>query len=79
METEVVAQDVWFENWDKGLEPTELARHYARTDTTVALLWLDEKDLPTAEFGRFGVRVDDDGGLPELTGDLPWPCGKRRR
>jgi Zn-dependent peptidase ImmA (M78 family) len=79
METDDVAQDVWFENWDKGFDLRELARHYSRTDTTVALLWFDEDDLPEVEQNRFNVREPNDGGLAELTGQLPWPSGKRRR
>lgn len=79
METDDVAQDVWFENWDKGLDLRELARHYSRTDTTVALLWFDEDDLPDVEQNRFNAREPNDGGLAELTGQLPWPSGKRRR
>jgi hypothetical protein len=27
VETDEVPQDVWFENWDKGLDLWELARH----------------------------------------------------
>ena len=77
MDTEEVAQEIWFENWEKGLNLWELARHYRRSDTTIALLWLDDEDLPEIEVSRFGVRVEDDGGLPELTGELPWP-GRRR-
>lgn len=73
-----VAQDVWFDNWESGLDMNELARHYASTDTTISLLWFDEEELPAGEPDRFGVRVEDDGGLAELTGELAWP-GKRKR
>lgn len=79
VDTDEVAQDVWFENWDQGLDMMELARHYAKTDTTVALLWFDEEDLPEVETTRFGVRVSEDLGLAELTGELPWPGKKSRR
>lgn len=78
-ETQEVAQDIWFENWDKGLDLWEFARHYRKTDTTVSLLWFSEEDLPEVEVTRFGHRVVDDDGLAELTGELPWPSGKRRR
>ena len=78
-ETGEVSQDVWFDNWEKGLDLWELSRHYARTDTTISLLWFDDEDLPDIEVSRFGVRVDDDGGLPELTGELPWPGRNKRR
>lgn len=79
METDEVAQDIWFESWDKGLDLIELSRHYGRTDTTVALLWFDEEELPEVEVNRFGVRVANEEGLSELTGELPWPSGKRKR
>lgn len=58
-----VAQDIWFDNWEKGLDLWEISRHYARTDTTTSLLWFDSEDLPEVEVNRFGVRVEDDGGL----------------
>lgn len=74
-----VAQDIWFDNWGKGLELWELARHYQQTDTTIALLWFDSDDLPEVEIDRFGVRVEDDGGLVELTGELPWQGRSKRR
>jgi Zn-dependent peptidase ImmA (M78 family) len=79
METGEVAQDIWFENWEKGLDLWELARHYGRADTTVALLWFDEEDLPEVEVNRFGLREPTDDGLAELTGELPWPSGKGKR
>lgn len=73
-----IAQDIWFENWEKGSELWELARHYQLSDTTIALLWFDGDDLPEVEIDRFGVKVEDDGGLAELNGELAWP-GKRKR
>lgn len=79
MDTEEIAQDIWFENWEKGLDLWELARHYRRSDTTIALLWFDDADLPEVEASRFGVRIEDDHGLAELTGHLPWPGRSRRR
>lgn len=75
-DTGEISQDVWFDNWEKGLDLWEFSRHYARTDTTTSLLWLDSNDLPEIEVNRFGVYVEDYGGLAELTGELPWP--KRR-
>lgn len=78
IDTAEVAQDIWFDNWDNGYDLYELARHYQRTDTTIALLWFDEDDLPQVETDRFGARVSDDG-LQELTGSLPWPGKNKRR
>lgn len=79
MDADEVPQDVWFENWEKGLDLSELARHYDRTDTTVSLLWFSDEDLRDVEVTRFGARITEDGGLAELTGELPWPSGKKRR
>lgn len=78
-DTDEVSQDIWFENWAKGLDLWELSRHYGSTDTTTSLLWFERDDLPEVEVNRFGARVEDDGELPELTGQLPWPGRSRRR
>ena len=79
LDTGDVAQDVWFQDWDKGMDMLEMARHYQSSDTTVSLLWFTDEDLPVIEVNRFGVRVVEDGGLAELTGELPWPDGRKRR
>ncbi len=78
-ETDEIPQDVWFDNWEKGLDLWELSRHYARADTTISLLWFDGEDLPEVEVNRFGTRIKDDGGLAELTGQLSWPGRSKRR
>ena len=78
-ETDEVSQDIWFDDWKKGFDLWELSRHYARTDTTISLLWLDSEDLPEIEVDRFSMRTEDHGGLAELTGELPWPGRSRRR
>mgnify|MGYP002738699748 CR=1 FL=1 len=78
-DTDQVSQDIWFDDWEKGLDLWELSRYYAPTDTTTSLLWFDSDDLPEVEVNRFGARVEDDGGLAELTGQLPWPGRSRRR
>lgn len=71
--TQEVAQDIWFEDWEKGLDLWEMSRHYANFDTTISLLWFPEEDLPEIEIDRFGRRIIEDDGLAELTGELPWP------
>ena len=78
IDTAEVAQDVWFENWEKGSELWEIARHYRSYDTTVSLLWFEDDELSKREADRFGVRVAEDEGLAELIGELPWP-GKSKR
>ena len=79
IETDEIAQDIWFENWEKGLDLWEMSRHYRRFDTTMSLLWFSEEDLPDVEVDRFGKRVIDDGWLTDLTGELPWPGRSKRR
>lgn len=79
IETNEVAQDIWFEDWEKGLDLWEMSRHYPHFDTTVSLLWFPEEDLPEVEVDRFCKRVVDDGGLAELSGELPWPGNKKCR
>ena len=74
-----VPQDLWFDSLEKGLYIWELSRHYARTDTTISLLWFDSNELPNREVSRFETRTEDDGGLAELTGELPWPGRSKRR
>lgn len=78
-DTGEVSQDVWFEGWEKGLYLWEISRHYSRTDTTISLLWFDDEDLPEGEVNRFGKRFEEDLGLAELTGELPWPGRSKRR
>jgi Zn-dependent peptidase ImmA (M78 family) len=79
VETDQVPQDIWFDNWEKGLDLWEMSRHYQHFDTTISLLWFSEEDLPEGELDRFGIKNIDDGGLTELTGELPWPGRSKRR
>ncbi len=78
LDTAEVAQDIWFQDWESGLDLWEMSRHYGSSDTTTSLLWLEEEVLPERHFDRFGRQVEEDEGLTELTGELPWP-GKSRR
>lgn len=74
-----IPQDRWFENWGGKGYMWELARNHAHFDTATSLLWFEEEELDVPETDRFGRAVEDDGGLAELTGQLPWPGkGKRR-
>lgn len=67
-----VSQDEWFENWPSGLDLIELSRHHDVSDTTLSLLWFEEDDAPKMEVDRFGLRVEQNNGLDELTGELSW-------
>lgn len=74
-----VSQDIWFNNREKELVLWELSKYYGKTDTTISLLWLDGDELPDVEISRFGERIEDNGGLAELTGELPWSGRNKRR
>ena len=79
IESDDVAQVIWFDDWEKGLQLTEISRHFAKTDTTTSLLWFDADELPKGEVDRFGARVDEEDSLKELTGKLDWSTLDRRR
>lgn len=79
-DTGEVAQDVWLENCEAGYDVWELSRHYGDYDETISLLWCSEDNLPQGEVDRFNRRVDEDGGLEDLTGEITWEKhGPRRR
>lgn len=69
--------EIWFSNWDRGGVLLEDARHLAQRDQTVALIWFEDEEVPAPERDR-DRREEEESGLAELDGVLPWP-GKRRR
>lgn len=72
-----IAPDIWFSDWDRDGSLLEDARHLAKWDQTLTLLWFEDvEELPPARMGS--ARQGEEDGLAELTGDLPWP-GRRRR
>ena len=85
--------DVWFSNWERGGTLLEEARHLARWDLTLSLLWFENGSVPEArdhhrdtrweiegrEPDEWGREDDDEYGLPELDGNLRWPGKGRRR
>lgn len=79
LDTGEVPQDIWFQEWESGLDLWEMSRHYRSSDTTTSLIWFEEEVLPERELDRFGRQVEEDAGLTELTGELPWPGKSRRR
>lgn len=79
VDSDTVAQDIWFSDWESGLDLSEICRHYQSSDTTLSLLWFEEEELPNQEADRFGRMVQEDPGLRELTGELPWPGRSRRK
>jgi hypothetical protein len=74
---EEVEADNWFEDWHREGTLFEDARHLARWDQTIALLWFEDDELPNQQLEQ-PKRQESQDGLAELDGILPWP-GKRRR
>ena len=76
---EEVEPDLWFNDWNRGGAVLEEARHLGRWDQTIALIWFEDEEVPQpARWLDRGEREEQEFGLAELDGVLPWP-GKRRR
>jgi hypothetical protein len=69
--------DVWFDDWDRGGVLLEDARHLKQWDQTVALLWFQDEEVPPPKRER--RQEQEELGLSELDGILPWPGKKRRK
>lgn len=74
---EEVAADVWFADWQRGGTLLEEARHLAKWDQTLTLLWFEDEEIPTPR--RASREEEEESGLKELDGNLPWPGKSRRR
>lgn len=74
---EEVAADIWFADWDRGGNLLEDARHLKQWDQTVALLWFEDEEVPPSK--REGRDEEEESGLRQLDGILPWPGKKRRK
>ena len=78
-ESSDISQDVWFQDWPRGYDLTELAKHYPECDETFALLWFEDVSGPEEPVNTFsGKPHEDDGGLKEFDGILGF-SGKRKR
>lgn len=75
---EEIAADIWFDNWERDGTLLEEARHLAKWDQTVALLWFEDEEVPAPPRDR-KEREEEEFGLAELDGILPWPGRKRRK
>lgn len=67
--------DVWFDDVEGGVV-LEDAIYDASRDQTLTLLRLDAEDMPERPQSSNQRREEDDEGLKELDGHLPWP-GRR--
>jgi hypothetical protein len=75
---EEIEADVWFNDWARGGTLLEDARHLKQWDQTVALIWFEDEELPS-ETRDHRQREEEETGLAELDGILPWPGKKRRK
>jgi Zn-dependent peptidase ImmA (M78 family) len=75
---EEVDPGIWFEDWNRDGTFFEDARHVRKYDQTITLLWCEVEDLPPARM-ESRQREEDEFGLAELDGILPWPGKSRRR
>ena len=75
---EEIEADVWFSDWTRGGSLLEDARHLKQWDQTVALIWFEDEELPSETQDR-QQREEEEMGLAELDGILPWPGKKRRK
>ena len=69
--------DIWFNDWERGGTLLEDARHLKQWDQTVALLWFEDEEVPPLK--RAHHQGEEESGLSELDGILPWPGKKRRK
>jgi hypothetical protein len=76
-ETEEVAADLWFTDWDRGGLLREEARHLRQWDQTLTLLWFADEEVPPPM--RKGREEPENQDLEGLDGTLPWPGKSRRR
>ncbi|MCR4308016.1 MAG: ImmA/IrrE family metallo-endopeptidase [Candidatus Berkelbacteria bacterium] len=75
----IINQDVWFQDWESGLECSELCRHDPDWDVTTSLIWFEDDSSTAKEADHFGKTVHEETALDELTGILPWPGSNKRR
>lgn len=74
---EEVEVDFWFDNWRRSGVLLEEARHFPEWDQTFALLWFEDEELPALK--PSSPRHEEEVGLAEFDGILPWPGKKRRK
>jgi Zn-dependent peptidase ImmA (M78 family) len=71
----------WFEDWRRHGTLREDARYHPKWNQTLSLLWFEDDEIPPLRTDLEDVQScqDDDEGLKELDGTLPWPGKHRRR
>lgn len=87
-----VSADIWFSDWERGGTLLEEARHLAKWDQTLSLIWFESEEIPSAPGARQEKRweyegrdtpswrdAEDEDGLKELDGSLRWDRKSRYR
>ena len=73
-----IAADIWFNDWRRGGVLLEEARHLTGYNQILSLLWFEDEEVPH-EPAANNNDPDEETGLKELDGVLPWPGKHRRR
>jgi hypothetical protein len=74
---EEIDAGLWLSDWRRGGTLLEDARHLRLWDQTLTLLTFEDAELPPPASGT--REWQEETGLQELDGILPWPGKKRRR
>jgi hypothetical protein len=77
VESGEIQADQWFTDWRRGGMLLEEARYLPRWKQTLTLLWFDDDEVPLPDGDD--QDSDEEQGLKELDGTLPWPGRKKRR
>lgn len=73
-----VSADEWFDDWKRGGDLQEDARHFSGWNQTLTLLWFDDDRVPSSSSNNLDDD-DEEAALRPLDGVLPWPGKSRRR
>jgi hypothetical protein len=68
-EPEEVDADIWFSDWERGGVLLEEARHLARWDQTLTLLWFEDEEVPPPKLREY--EEPEEPLLEELDGYKP--------
>ncbi|MBT2303406.1 ImmA/IrrE family metallo-endopeptidase [Variovorax paradoxus] len=76
-----ISQDVWFRDWPKGYDLTEMAKHYPTFDETFSLIWFEQDSGPQEPVKNWSgtPMQDDDDGLKELDGVLSFHSRSKKK
>jgi hypothetical protein len=75
---EEVDADLWFSDWNRGGVLLEEAIHLGQWDQTLTLLWFEDEEVPPLRRAE-RTKEEEEWGVKELDGILPWPGKKRRK